>query len=174
MYYCPPPLESIIVHCITEDEMTYTTGDYESATRKVSFEYADNRYFATHELSMFGTACIKNNSQETRAVRYRQAVPIKFGYVGPNNSDNYVCVENNEAVVVWEVILEPAEIVDFELSWSLPIYAISDYNQDGFVDGGDLGTFLSDWNTTKERSDFNYDGTVNGIDLGFLLGQWSS
>ncbi|MAD19075.1 MAG: hypothetical protein CMJ52_02495 [Planctomycetaceae bacterium] len=44
-----------------------------------------------------------------------------------------------------------------------------DLNGDCVVDGGDLGIFLSRWNTSDEQADFNEDGIVNGGDLGQLL-----
>lgn len=173
MYYCPPPLESIIVYRTTEDEMTVSTGEFESETRSVSFQYVDNRHSASEKLNLFGFVCLENKSNETRNIRYRQAIPIRYGYTGPNNPPDPICIENDEAVVIWEAILSPSEEIELEMSWTLPLYKICDYNQDGVVDSEDLGVFLVDWNTDKERSDFNMDGTVNGTDLGFLLGQWT-
>jgi len=51
----------------------------------------------------------------------------------------------------------------------------SDLNNDGAVDGSDLGALLSDWGPTAGqgiRSDINGDGIVNGADLGTLLANW--
>ena len=174
MYYCPPPLESIIVYRTTEDEMTVSTGEYDSETRTVSFQYVDNRHSVINRLSVLGSVCIKNNSNETRNIRYRQAIPIRSGYTGPNDPPDPVCIENDEAIVIWATTLEPSEEIEFDIDWSLPIYKICDYNQDGKVDSEDLGVFLTDWDTDADRSDFNLDGIVNGTDLGFLLGQWAS
>jgi len=49
-----------------------------------------------------------------------------------------------------------------------------DFNDDGVVDGDDMGTLLGLWGTGGGYSiaDFNCDGIVNGNDLGVLLGQW--
>ena len=44
----------------------------------------------------------------------------------------------------------------------------ADLNDDGFVDGGDLGILLSQWDSDGP-ADLNEDGTVNGGDLGLLL-----
>ena len=173
MYYCPPPLESIIVYRITEDEMTVTVGEFESSTRSISFEYVDNRYSATNKLNLFGEICITNNSPERRSIRYRQAIPIPDGYVADKEPLGNVCIEDNEAVVIWETVLDPAEETNFDLAWSLPIFKRSEYDQNGVVNAEDLGVFLADWNTDAERSDFNSDGNVNGTDLGFLLNQWT-
>ena len=53
----------------------------------------------------------------------------------------------------------------------------SDLNNDGAVDGSDLGALLSDWGPTAEqgtRADINGDGIVNGADLGILLSFWGA
>lgn len=50
--------------------------------------------------------------------------------------------------------------------------AAGDINNDGFVDGADLGTLLSAWNTSSIVADLNVDGVVDGADLGLLLGSW--
>jgi len=50
-----------------------------------------------------------------------------------------------------------------------------DLNEDGVVDGQDLGLVLGAWgpaNVFIEPADFNSDGQVDGNDLGSLLGWW--
>jgi len=50
-----------------------------------------------------------------------------------------------------------------------------DLNNDGQVNGADLGLLLGNWGTcsaTPCLGDLNLDGVVNGADLGLLLGQW--
>jgi len=50
-----------------------------------------------------------------------------------------------------------------------------DLNQDGFVNGADLGLLLSAWGECSDRpclGDLNEDGSVNGADLGLLLSGW--
>jgi hypothetical protein len=46
-----------------------------------------------------------------------------------------------------------------------------DLNDDGIVDGADLGILLGQWNT-QGSADFDGDGVVTGADLGTLLGAW--
>jgi hypothetical protein len=52
----------------------------------------------------------------------------------------------------------------------------ADLNDDGFVNGDDLGILLSQWGecTTSCSADFNGDGFVNGDDLGVLLAAWGA
>ncbi|MFO0784075.1 MAG: S8 family serine peptidase [Phycisphaerales bacterium] len=53
-----------------------------------------------------------------------------------------------------------------------------DINEDGLVDGTDLGILLASWGTPSCdghapcRADFNCDGAVDAQDLGMLLGTW--
>lgn len=50
-----------------------------------------------------------------------------------------------------------------------------DLNQDGMVDGGDVGLFLGLWGECVSAGcpgDFNLDGEVSGADLGLILGYW--
>ena len=46
-----------------------------------------------------------------------------------------------------------------------------DINDDGNVDGADLGLLLGDWGD-GQIGDLNEDGTTDGADLGLLLGAW--
>jgi hypothetical protein len=50
----------------------------------------------------------------------------------------------------------------------------ADLNNDGVVDGADLGALLGAWGPCSGcAADLNDDGVVNGADLGTLLGAWS-
>jgi zinc carboxypeptidase len=54
---------------------------------------------------------------------------------------------------------------------SIAIGRPADLNNDGVVDGSDLGLMLSNWGGTGV-GDLNSDGVVNGADLGLMLGSW--
>jgi hypothetical protein len=47
-----------------------------------------------------------------------------------------------------------------------------DINDDGKVDGVDLGRFLAQWGSDNLDFDFNGDGKVDGQDLAILIGAW--
>ncbi|MCA9285809.1 MAG: CHRD domain-containing protein [Phycisphaerales bacterium] len=53
---------------------------------------------------------------------------------------------------------------------AVPPVCIGDLNDDGVVDGSDLGILLGSWGTPD--NDLNGDGDVDGSDLGILLGAW--
>ena len=55
-----------------------------------------------------------------------------------------------------------------------PPAAPGDFNDDGVVDGNDLGIMLADWGACVGcPTDMNDDGAVDGNDLGQLLGLWT-
>ena len=47
----------------------------------------------------------------------------------------------------------------------------ADFNQDGAVDGVDLGVLLSGWGGDG-TSDLDGNGITDGLDLGILLANW--
>jgi hypothetical protein len=57
------------------------------------------------------------------------------------------------------------------VSWLVDANVLGDLNNDGLVNGADLGTLLGAWGTSGP-GDLNGDGIVNGADLGTLLGAW--
>lgn len=57
---------------------------------------------------------------------------------------------------------------------SSPPYSPADLDQNGWVDGSDLGELLGQWGLCSGcPADLNCDGQVDGGDLGALLGQWN-
>jgi hypothetical protein len=48
-----------------------------------------------------------------------------------------------------------------------------DLNDDGTIDGADLGLLLGSWGGAGD-ADLNNDGTIDGADLGLLLGAWGT
>ena len=65
----------------------------------------------------------------------------------------------------------PSQGASNPMSISVPNPA--DINNDGVVDGVDLGLLLGAWGTSDPDADLNGDGTVDGVDLGLLLGAWT-
>jgi len=49
---------------------------------------------------------------------------------------------------------------------------LGDFNLDGQIDGGDLGTLLGYWGSSAPGADLDGNGLVDGGDLGSLLGLW--
>ena len=51
---------------------------------------------------------------------------------------------------------------------------LGDLNDDGVVDGADVGLFLIAWGTTNEAADIDGNGIVDGADFGIILAAWGS
>lgn len=49
----------------------------------------------------------------------------------------------------------------------------ADFNNDGWVDGADLGVMLGAWGRGPSPADLNGDGFVNNADLSLLLASWN-
>lgn len=49
-----------------------------------------------------------------------------------------------------------------------------DFNNDGYIDGADLGILLGSWGSINSVVDLNDDGLIDGADLGIFLGLWSA
>ncbi len=69
---------------------------------------------------------------------------------------------------------------DLEISMSVVAFAEvavspADFNQDGVVNGADLGLLIGAWGLCEGcPEDINEDGLVNGADLGLLFGDWTN
>ncbi|MFM8642030.1 MAG: dockerin type I domain-containing protein, partial [Phycisphaerales bacterium] len=68
-----------------------------------------------------------------------------------------------------------AAIDDFRVfRYDCTVARPADLNQDGVVDGTDLGMLLAAWGTPGGSADLNQDGIVDGTDLGQLLAAWGT
>ena len=82
-------------------------------------------------------------------------------------------VTQEEAVIVDAVTASGAAIASFSAISRIDIAACpADLNDDGVVDGNDLGSLLAGWGATGGAADLNGDGSVDGNDLGMLLAAW--
>ena len=89
-----------------------------------------------------------------------------------------------EGELFWKVELITAALVELD-AWvdaSTPAFRFasapvntnpSDLNEDGLVDGADLGQLLSIWGITNPVLDIDADGVVGGAELGALLTRWN-
>jgi hypothetical protein len=72
-----------------------------------------------------------------------------------------------------ETAEQSVRLFEFEVESTLP----GDINNDGQVNGADLGLLLAAWGVCVDPAncpgDFNEDGQINGSDLGTLLAYWT-
>jgi hypothetical protein len=50
----------------------------------------------------------------------------------------------------------------------------ADFNQDGGVDGDDVGVFFTDWENGLPCADVNLDGGVDGSDIDIFFAAWEA
>ena len=82
-------------------------------------------------------------------------------------------VMQEEVIIVNAVSGTGAAIANFSAVSRIDIAECpADFNDDGAVDGNDLGFLLASWGATGGSADLNGDGTVDGNDLGLLLAAW--
>lgn len=61
---------------------------------------------------------------------------------------------------------------EFQGTTTGPLPSVADLDQDGDVDGADLGLLLSAFGTAGPLGDLNFSCFVDGADLGILLSEW--
>lgn len=103
-------------------------------------------------------------------------------YPGSTVHEAELKVEEGE--LFWKVELITAALVELD-AWvdaSTPAFRFasapvntnpSDLNEDGVVDGADLGQLLTIWGITNPVLDIDADGVVGGAELGALLTRWN-
>jgi hypothetical protein len=69
-----------------------------------------------------------------------------------------------------EAAIDDFRVFRYDCTPTIP----ADLNQDGVVDGNDLGILLGAWGPGSGPADLNQDGVVDGNDLGRLLGDWGA
>lgn len=89
-------------------------------------------------------------------------------------------------LLTWSVVLASTAAMVGEVSWAgarrnsggaagaAACACVGDLNNDGEVDGADLGLLLGAWDTGNDAADLDDNGLVDGADLGLLLGGWGS
>jgi uncharacterized repeat protein (TIGR01451 family) len=104
-------------------------------------------------------------------------------FVATNAADHYlVCgrlLHEFDAAAASMTTLIPYSVFFLDVSdlyWYTPPAAgcLGDYNQDGGVDGSDVGAFFADWELGLANADVNQDGGVDGSDIGTFFDAWQA
>ena len=173
---CRPPLISFGVHREElKDGWLHTTGGTAYETRVVEVDYYDNRRIDDTLFSSQGQVTLTNTSTTPRRIKYRHHVPIKRGeYTITQDSTDYeVCAFDGEVIFYFEKGLQRIGVpYTQEWTYSVEIQPYGDFNNDGDIDGYDLGMMFAGWGMDGE-TDINDDGVTNGLDLGILLENWT-
>lgn len=107
-------------------------------------------------------------------------VTLVNGFV-PAPEDEFVILANTGALTgTFASIVSDEEVEvtygahSVSISFPKRRVLVGDFNDDGVVDGDDLGTLLGEWGKCPGcQADLNDDGFVDGDDLGTLLGNWT-
>ena len=115
------------------------------------------------------------------AIRGIDPVRIERGGFGGSSEDDDLLLVGNDAFAVVRLDGDRPRLVETG-SWrpddnrKVPHeVGLGDLNDDGVVNGADLGLMLGAWGACGKgpcSADLNDDGQVNGADLGLLLGGW--
>jgi len=175
---CRPPLISFGVRRIElKNEYTHSTGGFANDTRVIEVDYIDNRKIVTNLFDSQGEVTLTNTpTQNTiaRNVKYRHKVDIPYGdYTITQHATDYeVCAHSGEVVFFTEAPIANGASYTIDWVYSIEIELWGDINDDGDIDGNDLGMLFSLWGMDGE-ADFNSDGIIDSQDLGILLTNWT-
>ncbi len=172
---CRPPLVSFDVHREQlKDGWLHTTGGTAYETRVIEVDYYDHRLIDDTLFSSQGQVTLTNTSATSRRIKYRHRVPIKKGEytISQDSTDYEVCVDDGQVIFYTEKTLQIGVPYTQEWTYSVEIQPYGDFNNDGDIDGYDLGMMFAGWGMEGE-TDINGDGITDGIDLGILLENWT-
>jgi len=172
---CRPPMVSFDVHRLElENGYLHTTGGVARDTRVIEVDYIDNRRIVTDLFDSQGTVTLTNMTNRARRIKYRHYVTVPRGEytITQHDTDYEVCADNGQIVFYTDAVL--ASGVPFTKDWvyTVEIQRYGDFNNDGDIDGYDLGMLFAGWGMDGE-TDINGDGTTDGEDMGILLENWT-
>ena len=175
---CRPPLNPFVVeHQTLFDGWTRTVGTSTKESYNLHVDYVDNRNVSYDYFSSEGSV-VFTNTHVTIApilIKYRHTVNLNKGnYIVHQDSNEYeVCVELGK--VTFYVEKEVAHFVSTKADWSyvIDIQLWGDIDDDGCINGSDLGILFGEWGLPGV-ADFNKDGITDGQDLSAILSNWNS
>tara|TARA_R100001510_G_scaffold52708_1_gene53662 strand:- start:777 stop:1304 length:528 start_codon:yes stop_codon:yes gene_type:complete len=170
---CPPRLVVFQVERETADGITTSAGRELRPTREVVTKYRDNRTSYDGTLWLAGTVDLTNHRRRRALVKYRHEITLDFWLVPRISHPSPVCYEDGVVVGYWCAYVEPGETVQLDIGWSVDLFDRADFDRDGFVDAEDLALLLAAWGRYDVPEDLNQDGVVNGFDLGWFFTRWS-
>ena len=176
LQFCDP-LPTFDVTRTPVEGYTFTWGVKETKNYRIQCAYYDTR--GLKYLEDFGEVTFTNYSDRNRYIRYSHWYNLGVDF------DN----------IDWNVSLSPHTTMEIEVcpvgrKWHLQIkglvwrnttttvnwdavgFQTADFNEDGEVDGLDLGLLLESWGTSD--LDITGDNIVDGADLGVLFVQWTT
>ena len=160
-----------------EDGRTHTTGGSVHETRMVEVDYIDNRKIVNDFFDSQGEVTLTNTpTQNTiaRTIKYRHRVSVPLGdyTITQHDTDYEVCAHDGEVIFYTDAAIANGASYTRDWIYTVEIDRWGDLNDDGFIDGYDLGMMFIQWGIDGD-ADFNSDGIVDAQDLGILLTNWT-
>tara|TARA_S200002703_G_C3777196_1_gene239296 strand:+ start:569 stop:1072 length:504 start_codon:yes stop_codon:yes gene_type:complete len=155
------------------DHITATTSAENQDSRLIQATYV--QLVSNSSISTEGSVVYSGVGPFIRQMRYLQSVQVPLGKV-PRIFDEGLCFDprTRKIIATYEALVIGERPVELGISWSVDLFWSSDLNQDGIVDGSDLGSLMSSWGSAGGPADLNTDGIVDGNDLGILLMQFDN
>jgi hypothetical protein len=131
----------------------------------VGYEYADGQYWDDTLFSIPAAA-----RQAVVTVYFQTTSREYIEFLRDENRTNNAGIT---AYNLWEMFGKSAPVDMDTATIPLAPGSPADLNDDGAVNGDDLGILLGAWGPAPGNpADLNDDGAVNGDDLGIMLGDW--
>ena len=173
---CRPPLVSFDVHRLElKNGYTHSTGGVARETRVIEVDYIDNRRIIGDFFESQGTVILTNvvnTDNLSRRIKYRHHVSVPRGEytISQHDTDYEVCVDDGKVIFYTDVVLANGASHTRDWMYTIEIQRYGDFNNDGLVNGYDLGMLFAGWGSSE--GDLNGDGITDAADLGILLENW--
>jgi len=148
------------VEITTVQEVSVVSASEVSASRIVKADYRDNRTSIEDRFWTKGVVELTNATSERRWVAYQWSVDLPEGSY--RSEDARLCLDENTAVFSIRRIVNPGEKIEVEWDVEADREIFGDLNNDGRVDGADLGRMIEGWGISWGPAD-----------LGRLLANWT-
>ena len=132
------------------------------------------RSLLQNTLVIDGVMFATNKQTNVKKINHKQVSRVPINYkVDPEFHSDDICVVGHVLIITNSVLVSGVKTEAKEFVWNVPLTPAADINNDGIIDGEDLGIVYADWGTSVFRSDLNRDGKVDGSDLGLIIIAWT-
>ena len=176
---CPPQMQQMNREVIVEPMRWTVRSIADEPTRRVESNYVvsiQNRTErAKYVIESEGTVSMTSRLPQLVKIKYRTTFEPPFPWRLTGAASEAVCLEDESVtLLIVEDPVRPSETILTAFYWTAEVVRSTDINQDGVVDGADIGLLMVDYGTSAPRSDLNRDNAVDSSDLGLLLSDFGS
>ena len=173
---CPLIPDRFEVDRFPSERETYSEGSYLGNGYSLECSYFDTR--GQCMLEDCGSVTFHNFSGRRKILSYDHYYDLSCSVEGIDyavaQSDHpclkvTTCTDGNRFTLTVRGVVWGSQSTT--VSWEVLGHLRADLNNDGYVDGTDLGILFGYWGS--DEADLNGDGQVDGQDIGVLLTQWT-